>query len=80
MIVTITLYLLYFLIIGLGVLFYYLNARLNVLTERLNEFSIGMHTLRENQDVLMSNIKKIHHEFRSNKKDIKKESITRRPQ
>jgi len=70
----------YFLIVGLGVLFYYLNKRVDAFTKNLNDFGMGMQTLRDNQDILMSDAKKLRNEFHSNKKEFKKENFIRRTQ
>jgi len=70
----------YILIVDLGVLFYYLNKRVDAFTKKLNDFGGGMQTLRDNQDILMSDIKKLRNEFHSNKKESKKEIFIRRTQ
>lgn len=70
----------YLFIAGLGVLFYYLNRRVDAFTKKLNDFGIGMQTLRNNQDILMSDIKKLRNEFHTNKKEFKKENFIRRTQ
>lgn len=60
------------LIIGLGVLFYFLHERVESLALNLSQILQNQETLRENQETLNGDFKKLFYDHQNLKKEIGK--------
>lgn len=60
----------YILLIGLGMLFYLLHNRVENLATKLNQSVQWQIILRDNQDVLQNDFKRLFNEFQNIKKEV----------
>ena len=69
---TICIILLYLVMVGLGVCFYFLNKRVEKLGERVVTIIHWCDTLRENEETIMNDFKRLYHEFQTFQKEYEK--------